>query len=480
MGFDRTSDTDIAAVVELESLLTAPPWPVSSSLLDAFKVQETCRIGAPVDHYELDDILAPEAKRYKLYLMLNCFSLTNQERRLINERLRRDGATLVWMYAPGLFNPDSQPERSTSQVKALLGFGLDSERGEPRKLNMKLTQAGAQYFKGFAADRMFGRFERPEWALDKKSGGVKKQFPGATSLPERFYGADGGEVLARFEDGGKPSIAMRQTPQATDIWIGSVMAPADLLRSLARRAGCHLFCDADEIIYANKSFLAIHTREAGERTFNLRRKADVVEVFSGDMLAEGAAQFKDTMDAYRTRVYFLGDRAKWAAERTRADEFFARFQQELKALRQERASRPPKPVASPAKKLSRVGPYPLNKDGFVTTFLFCGPFPSQGAGESAAGYAADFVNERTVRPAVGGAHEATFKAAAGSPEAAEWFAGKTAERTLTNVWAGYEVTNETPYLRANPQRLHRPVHRLLRGSLCGPVRGAGSPHWGWQ
>ncbi|MBM4083456.1 MAG: hypothetical protein FJ272_01565, partial [Planctomycetes bacterium] len=39
MGFDRTSDTDIAAVVELESLLTAPPWPVSSSLLDAFKVQ---------------------------------------------------------------------------------------------------------------------------------------------------------------------------------------------------------------------------------------------------------------------------------------------------------------------------------------------------------------------------------------------------------------------------------------------------------
>ena len=337
MGFDRSSDTDIATVVDLKSLLTGPPWPVSSSLLDAFKIQETCRIGAPVDHYELNDILAPNAKRYKLYLMLNCFSLDERERRLIDTRLRQHGAVLVWMFAPGVFNPDKSPGLSTAFARDLLGFALTSQAGSPHKLNMKLTDAGAQFFAGFDSKRVFGSFERPEWAPDKNTGEIKQQFPRPLEVPQRFAGTGDGEVLAHFEDDGQPSIVKRQGRAATDIWIGSVIAPSDLLRSIARRAGCHLYCDADEIVYANKSFLAIHTRAAGERTFHLRRKADVVEVFSGDLLGSGVTEFKDKCDAFRTRLYFIGDRAKWQAENKRANDVFARFQQELKTMRQQRA-----------------------------------------------------------------------------------------------------------------------------------------------
>ena len=337
MGFDRTSDTDIAAVVDLDSILTGPPWPVTSSLIDAFKVQEACRLGTPVDYYELDDILSGDAKRYKLYLMLNCFSLSDAERRLIEKRLRRRGAVLVWMFAPGVFNPDQAPERDAAHTKELLGFTLNSEAGQRKMMNMRLTEAGARAFEGFDPQRVFGSFERPEWVADPASGAVKQQLPGANKLPERFYGSEEGEVLARFEEGGQPSMVRHSTSKATDIWIGSVTAPADLLRRIARRAGCHLFCDGDEIVYADHSFLAIHTRAAGERTFNLRRKADVVEVFSGDVLARGATQFKDTIDACRTRLYFIGDSEKWAAESQRADAFFERFRQELATLRQQQA-----------------------------------------------------------------------------------------------------------------------------------------------
>lgn len=339
-AFDRTPDTDIAAVVDLESIRTGPPWPITSSLIDAFKVQETCRIGAPVDHYELDDVLDPGAKQYKLYLMLNCFSLDARERKLIDERLRRNGATLIWMYAPGLFDPEGKPELSPAHTRSLLGFGLRPEIGDRLPMEMKLTPAGAKAFPGFDPQRVFGSFERPEWVLDKETGGVRQAFPDPLRLPERLA-AEGGEVLARYVEGGGASIAMRRTGAATDIWIGSVMAPADLLRAIARQAGCHLFCDADEIVYANKSFLAIHTRAAGERTFHLRRKADVVEVFSGDILGEGVTQFRDRIDAYRTRVYFLGDRKRWAAERERADGVLARFLEELQALRKERRTTRP-------------------------------------------------------------------------------------------------------------------------------------------
>ncbi|OGV74306.1 MAG: hypothetical protein A3K19_17835 [Lentisphaerae bacterium RIFOXYB12_FULL_65_16] len=448
MGLDRTSDTDIAAVVDLDSLFTTGPWPVSSSLLDAFKVQELCRLGAPVDHYELDDILAPDAKRYKLCIMLNCFSLTDAKRRLIDERLRRDGATLVWMFAPGLFNPDQKPEMSPDHSRDLLGFGLDSERGDRLKLDMKLTDAGQQLFTGFDPQRVFGSFERPEWVLDPKTGGVREQKPGGTTLPQRFSGvADDASVLARFEDGGKPAIVLRQAPAATDVWIGSVMAPADLLRALARRAGCHLFCDADEIIYANHSFLAIHTRTAGPRTFNLRRQSDVVEIFSGQVLGQGVTQFQDSIDAFRTRVYFLGDRAQWEKETARARAFFDGFQTELKAQRLVRAARPKKSAVPSAKPLTETGPFKLTPDGFARTFLFCGPFPSPNTGGATVGFAQDFIGEAAARPTVGQTCATVFKALEGTPEATEWFGGKADEKALTNAWQALEVSEDLPRLK---------------------------------
>jgi hypothetical protein len=447
MGVDRTSDTDIASVVDLDSLFTGPPWPVTTALIDAFKVQELCRLGAPVDHYELADVLAPGARSYKLYIMLNCFRLTDAERRLINERLRRRGATLVWMFAPGLFNPDRAPEMSPEHSRELLGFGLEAETGSTRNLNMRLNDAGHDLFSGFAPERVFGSFERPEWVLDKGSGGVREQVPGPTTLRQRWTGGTDGTVLATFEDGGRPAIVSRTGPESTDIWIGSLMAPADLLRSLARRAGCHLYCDADEIIYANRSFLAIHTRTAGTRTFALRRSADVTEVFSGATLGQGVSSFEDRLDAFRTRLYFLGDRATWQQEMARAQTFFAAFQAELKAQRLVRAARPQVSATPPAEALDTAGPYPLNPEGFLTTVLLCAPFPSPGGGEATAGYAQDFINEASVRPALGLTRRAVFRAAVGSPEAGQWFDGKAGERVLENPWSALRVSTEIAMLK---------------------------------
>ena len=128
-------------------------------------------------------------------------------------------------------------------------------------------------------------------------------------------------------------VVVVAVPVGLDLWIGSVMAPADLLRSLARQAGCHLYCDADEILYANHSFLAIHTSRPGQRTFHLRRPADVIEVFTGEVLARGASDFTDSIGADRTRLYYFGSEATWQAEIRRAEAFFQGFLAELRELR---------------------------------------------------------------------------------------------------------------------------------------------------
>jgi len=333
-AFDRRADTDIAVVVDLDSLFVTPPWPVSNSLLGAFRVQELCRIGAPCDFYEMDDILEPDAKRYKMYIFLNAFSLTATERERIKERLARNGATLVWMWAPGLFHPGKQPQMSLAHCENLTGIPLDCELGADLSLRMKLTPEGAAYAAGFPPGRVFGDFERPKWVQGKAPGSFVRTSPGPRKWRQRFFAhAKGGEIVSRFVEGGKPSCVLRRMTDHTDIWIGSVMAPADLLRAFAKRAGCRLYCDGDEIIYASKSFLCIHTAASGQRTFHLRRPSDVVEVFTGKVMVRNGTRFTDNIPACRTRLYFLGSADAWQREMGRSKDWLKTLQDDLSRLR---------------------------------------------------------------------------------------------------------------------------------------------------
>ena len=63
---------------------------------------------------------------------------------------------------------------------------------------------------------------------------------------------------------------MKRFPGWTSVYLGSPAASAGLLRAVARAAGTHCYVDGDDsectafrIVYANRSFVAIHTREVG-------------------------------------------------------------------------------------------------------------------------------------------------------------------------------------------------------------------------
>ena len=63
--------------------------------------------GVPFDTCFLEDIIKnPELQKYKIYVFLNSQDLGNQEIKFINQKLKRNGNTLLWHYAPGYLNPD--------------------------------------------------------------------------------------------------------------------------------------------------------------------------------------------------------------------------------------------------------------------------------------------------------------------------------------------------------------------------------------
>jgi len=114
---------------------------------------------------------------------------------------------------------------------------------------------------------------------------------------------------------------VKRFPGWTSVYLGSPAASAGLLRAVARATGTHCYVDGDDsecapippdwgafrIVYANRSFVAIHTRAAGERTVRLRAQGDAYEAFDDELLAQGAKQFDLHIPANTTRLIFLGD-----------------------------------------------------------------------------------------------------------------------------------------------------------------------------
>ena len=98
----------------------------------AVKFWEPCRVrlhrevlprtGVPFDSYELSDIADPRLPDYKVYVFPNAFTLSEELRAKIKERVRRAGKTAIWVYAPGYFR-DGVGDKAN--VEELTGIPLE-------------------------------------------------------------------------------------------------------------------------------------------------------------------------------------------------------------------------------------------------------------------------------------------------------------------------------------------------------------------
>lgn len=344
LRFPRDSDADIAVVADFKSLLhsapshsaaisdpAAGPFP---ALLEGFRVQEISRIGAPVDFIGLDDLLADPSPRYKLVILLNTFALDNARRRLIDLRLRRPGRTLLWMFAPGIFNPDAGSgaaggqELDTRHMNSLLGHSVELTTGRAFPYELRLSEQGWRAFPSWEPGQKFGYVRRPETRVDARARSVSFFTHPIPAYPMRFTAiappsASSVDVLARFPDGAAGLVRTRRhATGTTEYWSGVLVLPAELLRDMAREAGCHLFTDTSEIVSASKSFLSCHVAIAGERTFRLRRRSDVVDAITGELIAHQVETFTTSIPAFDTRLYFLGDSTEWRQAMADAADWF--------------------------------------------------------------------------------------------------------------------------------------------------------------
>ena len=105
-GLDRNKENEIALIYDQESCHTVSMY-TNTLMLDYYRTSDLPRIGAPVDYYFHNDCAREDMPDYKLYVMMNVFRLTDEEREVILQKARKNHAVVLWLYAPGFINPDA-------------------------------------------------------------------------------------------------------------------------------------------------------------------------------------------------------------------------------------------------------------------------------------------------------------------------------------------------------------------------------------
>ncbi|MCY2990403.1 MAG: hypothetical protein NTY19_21375 [Planctomycetota bacterium] len=252
---------------------------------------QLAKVGAPHDSILVDDLAIADLERHKLVIFLNCFHLTGTQRDLIRRQVLNRGRTVLWCYAPGLFDGNCC---AVEAMRELSGLQL-SVATDPARVRLRIA-LGSQPFAGLERlpDRLVGH--EHVWAR-----AVSITDPQATPLG----------VLEGRRD---VALAVKPMPGWTSIFTRNPVLPAAVLRVFARRAGVHLYNERDDTLYAGASFLAVNADGAGPRTLQFPYPADVFDPFSGDPLAlkNGVLRFRrdgPSAGVRRTDFSFRGQNA---------------------------------------------------------------------------------------------------------------------------------------------------------------------------
>ncbi len=106
-----------------------------------------------------------------------------------------------------------------------------------------------------------------------------------------------------------PAFAVKESGDWRSIYSGAIQLPAAVIRAAAKLAGCHLYLDSDDVVYAGRKFLAVYaTAGDGPRTITLRRPETVWDLFTGKRICTRRRKFSVDLRRNQTAGFFLGPR----------------------------------------------------------------------------------------------------------------------------------------------------------------------------
>jgi hypothetical protein len=213
---------------------------------------------------------------HRVYLFMGCFHLSAAQRDAIAGAV--SGATAVWFYGSGFVG--DRPD--TANLAALTGMPVREIEGDTAA--MIAPEPGAALCAGVPPEA-FGvpTALRPLWRVEE---------------------TDGLEVLGRFGDGTVGAAAVRRNGRLA-VYIGTLTAPARLLRNILMASGVHVYLDSDDVLVTDGEFLSVTASSAGVKRLRLPKPVAVQRILpdAGDL--GQVTEFAEPFAEGETRFYSL-------------------------------------------------------------------------------------------------------------------------------------------------------------------------------
>ncbi len=204
------------------------------------------RTGASVSFHLQSDVTHPNFPLdAKLYIFLNAYRLTQEERTAIIERLHGGGRTLAWI---GPVGTCSDRGETAENVSDLIGMSL-----RPQEWN---SECGSRIVD--SRHPVTARLRRREL------GNRERRNPSISVVD------DDATPLAVYQQSGAVSIAARNHSDWRSVFCGELALSTEWFQGLCRYADVHLFTSGEsDVVYADGGWLTIHADRPGTRIISL-------------------------------------------------------------------------------------------------------------------------------------------------------------------------------------------------------------------
>lgn len=213
--------------------------PFSNVLID-YNSLAAFKSGVVFDPVHLEDLAQVDLTAYRVVVFGNVYAPSEDQRRFIKDHVAAGGRTLVWFYAPGYIQGGTL---STKAISDLTGFTVSP---------VTLTKP-------------------PEIEITFPSDTACTFITGKQPVTPLFTVQDrDAAVFGRYRETGDAAVAQKTFKDHRAWYIAVPQTGADVLRSVLRSSGAHIYSRQGDIVYGGGGFLVVHMKEGGTHDILLK------------------------------------------------------------------------------------------------------------------------------------------------------------------------------------------------------------------
>jgi hypothetical protein len=247
--------------------------------------------GVPYEAAFLSDVLSdPQLQDRKVYVFYTTLKITTEQRAAIEEKLKGEDRTLVWLYDSGHITERGPDLQALSQ---LVGINLATSSAYERSV-VSVHVDGHPLVKGALPYQGVSEMMSAMMALT----GSNPLIAGAP-----MFWIDDAEAtqLAIYAGSERVAMATRKHAGWTSVHIASPNSlGGDLLHNIAREAGAYVLTDPGHEIWMNDRFISLHAMRSGEVRLHPPNGARFVDTAGNELAQNGQGDVLLQVEAQQT------------------------------------------------------------------------------------------------------------------------------------------------------------------------------------